>query len=586
MARDLELKLIFRLLDQVGAPMAKVQRDLQRDLAATKTKVEDLGNSSTKIGRNDGPEKLAKKVRGVRDEARQAESAMQRLFSSAQKLGTIAGATAAAGYVLSRPAGKTMDWTVRLAHLSNTAFSARDKAGRDRGIAELNTAVVGAVRTGGGTRDDAADALNALIASGVLSPKDSTALLPTLMRAATASNSSAVDLANIATKATKTFGIKPNEIGRVLDMAITAGQEGNFELKDMAAFLPEQMAAARLSGMSGIGGMAKLLAANQASGITAGGSNQAGNNLVNLLAKLNANDTAKDTEKLGVDLSAELARLRGKGLDGLDAFVAIVDSVVSKDAQFQALQAKLAGAEGGERGAILQSQAAILEGKSVGRVIQDRQAMMALLGIMGNRDYMASVQQKALAGGGATERNFAVISDTAGFKVEQAKNESTIATTSAFDSLSPIIGKVSDALTKLTREFPDLSAAVALSIQVIGAAIAAAGMGAILSKVVGTAGGGVAGAGALARVGGLLSTAGKTLVSGPALAVGAAGAVGYGAGTLINKGLDAAGINPGVALYELINKQPEQKVKVVVDVKNGNIHAQQKKETEKEGRRR
>ncbi|MEN2802715.1 hypothetical protein OBFLKGFO_00736 [Mannheimia haemolytica] len=39
------------------------------------------------------------------------------------------------------------------------------------------------------------------------------------------------------------FGIKEEDIGRALDMAVAAGQAGNFELADMARWLPQQMAA-------------------------------------------------------------------------------------------------------------------------------------------------------------------------------------------------------------------------------------------------------------------------------------------------------------------------------------------------------
>ncbi|MEN2938915.1 hypothetical protein DIBJMFBN_02482 [Mannheimia haemolytica] len=48
------------------------------------------------------------------------------------------------------------------------------------------------------------------------------------------------------------FGIKEEDIGRVLDMAVAAGQAGSFELADMASWLPQQMAAAKQAGLSGI----------------------------------------------------------------------------------------------------------------------------------------------------------------------------------------------------------------------------------------------------------------------------------------------------------------------------------------------
>ena len=62
--------------------------------------------------------------------------------------------------------------------------------------------------------------------------------------------------------------------------------------------------------MSGMGGLAKLLAANQAAVITAGTKDEAGNNLVNLLAKINSQDTAKDASKISASTFQEKRRAR------------------------------------------------------------------------------------------------------------------------------------------------------------------------------------------------------------------------------------------------------------------------------------
>lgn len=48
-----------------------------------------------------------------------------------------------------------------------------------------------------------------------------------------------------------------------------AGQVGSFEYRDMAKFLPEQMAAATAAGYSGDDGLVKLLSLNQMAKSTA-----------------------------------------------------------------------------------------------------------------------------------------------------------------------------------------------------------------------------------------------------------------------------------------------------------------------------
>lgn len=518
------------------------EKDIQREIQRTEAAYNRLANSGTLSMREQ-----ARAADALKHKLRELNNEMGK-HSLAQRGAGMAAGAAAAGYVLAKPVEQTMDYGMRLAGMANTAFNDRDTAGRIAGKRELNDAIVAAVRQGGGTRESAASALDTLIASGAMSAKDSMAMLPSLVKASTASGAEAGELAQIGIRGMQTMGVKASEMPRILDMAITAGQAGGFELKDMAKWLPQQMAAAKLSGLSGTAGVAKLLAANQASAITAGTKDEAGNNLVNLLAKINSQDTANDAKKLGINLSGTLAAARGKGIDSLDAFVGIVDHVVGKNKNYQALQEKLKTAKGDDKRAILESQADILQGSSIGQLVQDRQAMMALVAIMGNRGYMADVQKKALNGAGATDANFAVISQEAGFKVQQAENEKTFATTAAFEKLTPLVGGAADGFTTIAREFPLLTAATVAATTALTALAAAAGAAALANGVTGGKGGlieGVlskgkalaAGAGAWAtRVAaplladaGTAAAGGATGMAGGVLASGAAGYMGMSA---------------------------------------------------------
>ncbi|MCP5613365.1 phage tail tape measure protein, partial [Klebsiella pneumoniae] len=82
-----------------------------------------------------------------------------------------------------------------------------------------------------------------------------------------------------------------------------------------------------------LGDLAVLLGINQASAITAGSTDEAGNNVVNLLAKINSQDAATSAAKIvyngkGIDLPGSLVAARGKGINALDAFSGIVDKIV------------------------------------------------------------------------------------------------------------------------------------------------------------------------------------------------------------------------------------------------------------------
>lgn len=614
MSRNLELELVMRLRDLASGGFTRAQRDMQSGIGRTGSAVDQLTRkmqgyerqtstatrqtegllaSARRLANERGPVALINGIRSISDHAARAQRMLQGMASAA------AGA-AAAGYVVSRPLNQTMDYGVRLAGMANTAFTDRNTLGRIAGKRELDSSITGAVRYGGGTRDSAAETLDTLIASGAMSAKDAMGMLPTLMRSATASGADPTQLAQIGIRGMQTFGIKPGEMGNVIDMAITAGQAGGFELKDMAKWLPQQMAAAKLSGISGTGGMAKLLAANQAVAITAGTKDNAGNNLVNLLAKINSQDTAKDAQKLGINLSGTLAAARGKGVDSLDAFVGIVDNVVGKDKNYQALQAKLKTAQGGDRKDILESQGDILQGSAIGKLIQDREALMALVGIMGNREYMADVQRKTLSGTGAAEKNYAVISAEAGFKTQQAGNEKVFATQNAFERLTPLVSSVADGMTNIAREHPIFTASVVAATTAL-TALAAAAAASGLAGMLGGKGAGATGQIAKKVGGSLLTRFGVTaaLAGGTSLTalagmggasglatiaggVGLAGAAGYGVGSGLNwgmnKGLSAmtgSETSIGSLIYDLLHREEANlpPIKVEVDVKNGNIVA-------------
>jgi hypothetical protein len=580
--KNLELSLVMRLRDLASSAFTRSQRDIQSGIAKTEKATGGLTRTVVNLGKvRSAAEVLGLRTEqniqreiqrteaaynrlarsgsmSMREQARAAEVARNKVrelnnemgkFTLAQKTARglqtgamVAGGAAAAGYVLSKPIGQTMDYGMRLAQMSNTAFNERDTIGRVAGKRELNAAIVNATRIGGGTRESTAETLDTLIASGAMSGKDAMGMLPTLTKAATASGADSSQLAQIGIRGMQTFGIKSGEMGKVIDMAITAGQAGGFELKDMAKWLPQQMAAAKLSGISGTAGMAKLLAANQASAITAGTKDEAGNNLVNLLTKINSQDTAKDAQRLGINLSGTLSAARAKGIDGLDAFVGIADHVVGKDKNYQALQEKLKSATGAERKSVLESQADILQGSAIGQIVQDRQALMALVGIMSNRDYMADVQKKALAGEGAADKNFAVISQEAGFKTQQAANEKIFATQNAFENLTPLIGSVADGFASIAQEYPNLTAATVAATTALAALAAAAGAAGLVSLIGGGKGGGILETiltktkGAPAALGRGALAAGTALGSAAGLAVAGAAATGGLIGTGIYHG--------------------------------------------------
>lgn len=358
------------------------------------------------------------------------------------------------------PVGRAMAFDERLALLSNTAFNDRNVAGRRAGIGELRGAIYNAVKVGGSSIDEATETLDKLLAHGAISHEQAFKMLPTLQKYATATGADPTELGNIAVRSMQTFGITEDQVPMALDMAIKAGHMGGFKLRDMAKWLPQQMAAAKNSGMSGMDGLAKLLAANQASVITAGTTDEAGNNLWDLLDKLNSNDTRHDAKREGIDLAGTLMKARDHGVNSLDAFVGIVEHVLAKDKGYQALKARAASAKGPERQEIMENETDIMQGSAIGKMIRNRQALMALVGYMNNRDYVKHIEAELPKAKGAGDEDFSVMSGTDSYKAEQLKNRAEMGEQGALGGFNHVLGGVSDKLSQYADKYPSLTKAI------------------------------------------------------------------------------------------------------------------------------
>lgn len=420
----------------------------------------------------------------------------QRLGNVGRGLAGVGAGVAAGAMVMAQPMKKQMDYDRQLAMVANTAFSDRDVAGRIAGKEELHKALQSAVETGGGTKEDALGALDKLLASGTVKAETAMKLLPTLQKGAVATGASTEDLSAIAISAMQQFGISEDQIGAVLDKAVAAGQAGNFELADMARWLPQQMAAAKSAGLSGMDGFEALLVANQQARVTAGTSDEAGNNLVNLLAKLTSKETAdrfakleikgKDGKTHGIDFIKSMENEKKQGKNSIEAFGSIMDMVVGEDPRYKALKAQLKSAKKEDQQALLEQMTNLVEGTAIGQIISDRQALMALLGIRNNVELGKQVKEEVQGAEGAVDKSHSVVQSTNSAKVENAKNALEFAQMQGISGFNDALGDAAQKVAEYAKQYPELTATLTTAGRVItalSAAAVAAGSALALLKV-------------------------------------------------------------------------------------------------------
>lgn len=475
---------------------------------------------------------LRREMEGVKQSAGGIPTAMK------VAMGAV-GAYQAGKMVLQGPVSRTMDYSMSLAHASNVMFSGQSASARIAAKAEINNAVMAGVREakGGVTREDSLAGVKALANSGEFGddPRAAMGILPVLTRAAAANDAQVTDMANIAIKAKATMGLV--DVNRLMDMTAQGGIEGQFETRDMAKWLPQQMAYTKRTGLSGYEGFATLVAANQLAMNTAGSADEAGNNVKNLLSKVNSSDTANDAKKLKIDLSGTLAAAQAKGVGGLDAFLNLTEQVASKDARLVKLREQAKGAKGDDLRANLVAQAGILEGSSIGKLVQDQQAMSALVALLNGRIKFDEVRGKVMSANGTNDDLLKVIADEPGAKAQLAAAEAANNMQNALNKVNPLLGAAADGFSALSQEFPTLSAAVTgagLATTALAASATAASMALMM----------VAGSGGAGGIPGVPGMTGRVLpFLGKATGVAAAFGVGYAGGTLangyINKGITA-----------------------------------------------
>ncbi|EKP4774407.1 phage tail tape measure protein [Salmonella enterica] len=478
-----ELQRAARARETLGI---RSEHEIRRQIALTEASYNRLARSGVMSACEQ-----ARAWRATKEQIRELKREMRGVgtLAKAANIGgnvlTIGGGIAAGAAIMAQPVKKQMSYERRLAMMANTAFRDGGLEGRRTGLEQMKSSIRNAVIYGGGTKEDAAETLDALLKDDI-SFETANKWLPQLMKYATASGASPVDLAKIAIKGKKVFGFSDEDIPTVLNMAIAAGKEGGFELSDMARWLPEQMAAAQSAGMKGKNDFAKLLALNEVSTITAGNSNEAGNNVVNLLAKLTSKDiesAAKgiDLNGKGIDLPGTLTEARNNGLDPIETLSLVIDKVAARDARYVELQKKLASTtDKGEKVAIYESMTKILEGFAVGKLVADRQALMAMIAYRNNPEYRKKIedainQQRTLPEGQREgDVDFKFTSDTNDFKTEQAKNTLEFSQMDGVKKLADASGMVADAISWAGEKFPGLTTAVVGATTAIEAMTAAA----------------------------------------------------------------------------------------------------------------
>ena len=486
---------------------------------------------------------------------RMGQMARNGLNTGTAIVGGVAAGAAVANTAI-KPA-RSYDEQIARANATATAGQGLSIQQRLANKAQIDRIVMQASRDGGATREQVLEAANTLLASGQYDTRTLGQILPNTSKVAFASGANATDAASVAMQL-QMFGIK--DIKRGQDMAVRGGELGGFEYSDMAQWLSRQLPLAKNAGYAGEEGLKQIVLMNQLARRGAGTADEAGNNVVNLLAKLSTKEFA-DAIGDNIDIrQGDATRLKGKGkkksevfdwetyalserakgVNKLDAFMKLLDREMANNGKYQKLKSDAQSAKTPQDAAMkFAAMADMLQGTKVGNILVDRQALQAALAYRNGSSDKERILNGLNGADGTVDGLHKLFSGDEWANYQTRQNEQMNINYQAYLNVNGALNTFNTEMSGFMEKHSGLATA-AYSAGVVLAGIGAlTTVGSVLSRLGGgAAAGGIAGTVA-SRAGGLM-TAGRAAIGGVAGSAGmvaGAGAVGYGIGTIINKTL-------------------------------------------------
>jgi hypothetical protein len=175
----------------------------------------------------------------------------------------------------------------------------------------------------------AIEALDTLVASGK-SLEEAMAFLPSVLATAQASGAATADIANTGLKAADALKIETAQLQRAFDIMVTGGRR-QFELKDMAQYIPSLANSFSSLGYRGEDGLRRLVAILQTIREDTGDASAAATQAQNIFGKMFSGETMKKFGEFGIDLRKEMKAAAAAGEDAVSAFVRLSKEAIDGD---------------------------------------------------------------------------------------------------------------------------------------------------------------------------------------------------------------------------------------------------------------
>lgn len=176
----------------------------------------------------------------------------------------------------------------------------------------------------------AVEAMDTLVASG-MSVKEALAFIPSVLATAQAAGAATSDIANAGLKAASALKLEAGQLQRMFDLMVAGGKAGQFELKDMAQYIPGLANSFASLGYEGEEGVKQLIAVLQTLREDTGDATSAATQAQNIFGKIYSEETGNKFAKFGINLRKEMEAARASGESTLNAFMKLTKKALDGD---------------------------------------------------------------------------------------------------------------------------------------------------------------------------------------------------------------------------------------------------------------
>ncbi|PIB42523.1 tail tape measure protein [Pseudomonas sp. 2822-15] len=325
---------------------------------------------------------------------------------------------------------------------------------------EMSRKIIDTSRDTGMARNDVADVVNQLVGAGMELSK-ALEYAPVAAKFVVGQGSNGVDTAKMINALGQNAKITdPKQMQQALEAIAYQGQAGSFEAADMAKWFPELLANMGSLGITGMDAVTQLGAMLQVQMKSAGGADEAANNLKNWMSKIGSGDTVKSYAKAGIDYKGSMQTGLQNGMSTLETSMALAQKYIQatdpkRAAAMAEATAKISKESDPEKAKAM--MASLEESLRTGDLFADMQVKAALSAYMQNKALYSQLKNDSRDATGILDKNLSERREASSQKWAEMAQSMDDAMRSVGDALRPVTDTVADALTKVTKGITSLS---------------------------------------------------------------------------------------------------------------------------------